>query len=163
MTPECSKHSQSGNEGNKTLIFCQNGKCCTTGSLRKKEEKSYFYCIENNYKADELGECGKFDFSFDSVEGNITYSSAKDGWTPSELEFALGNGTRILEGYHNSIKCSFEKSIDVNERKGPSSLDFHCKPRKCGFSDCEGKVSFLLGIKDLKTKNHFVYYIPFKG
>ena len=159
MTPECSKHSQSGNEGIKTLTFCQNGKCCSTGSLKKKEKKKYWYCRVNNYKADELGECGKFDFGFDSVEGNITYSSAIDGWTPSELEFNVGNGTRILEGYHNSIKCSFEKRIVGNDRNAPSSLDFHCKPRKCGFSDCEGKVSFLLGIKVLRTKNHSVYIL----
>ena len=114
-----------------------------------KIKKEYWYCRRNNYKADELGECGKFDFGFDNVEGNITYSSAIDGWTPSELEFALGNlgnDTRILEGYHNSIKCSFEKIIIGNDRNAPFSLDFHCKPRKCLFPDCEGKVSFVLKV-----------------
>ena len=144
MTPECSKHSQSGNEGIKTLTFCQNGKCCSTGSLTRKEKKKYWYCRVNNYKADELGECGKFDFDFDNVEGNLTYSSAVDVFwlNPYGLELMVGNGTRILEGYYNIIKCSFEKRIDGNDRNEPSSLNFHCEPRKCLFPDCEGKVSF---------------------
>ena len=145
MNTECSRHSQSGNGGNKTFTFCQNGKCCSTGSLPAKKEEffaSYFYCRENKFKANELGHCGKFEFDFDNVEGNVTYFSAIDGWTPSEIELYIGNGTRILEGYHNIFRCSFEKRIDVNNRNEPSSLDFHCKPRKCLFPDCEGKVSF---------------------
>ena len=115
MNSEWSKHSQSGNDGNKTFTFCQNGKCCSTGSLPTKKEEMYhdWYCRRNKYKANELGECSKFDFEFDSVEGNLTYSSAVDGWNPYEIELFIGNGTQILEGYYNIIKCSFEKRKDL--------------------------------------------------
>ena len=150
MNYECSTHSQSGSEGNKTFTFCQNGKCCSTGSLPAKKEKynkyNNWYCRENKFKANELGECGKFDFDFDSLEGNLTYSSAVDGWNPYGLELIIGNGTQILEGYYNIFRCFFEKRIDGNNRNEPSSLDFHCKPRKCLFPDCEGKVSFVLKV-----------------
>ena len=159
MNSECTKHSRSGDEGNKTFTFCQNGKCCSTGSLPTKKEEMYhdWYCRRNKYKANELGECSKFDFQFNFVEGNLTYSSAVDGWNPYEIELFIGNGTQILEGYYNIIKCSFEKRIDGNNRNEPLSLDFHCKPRKCLFRNCEGKVSFVLGIIFLKkNEDHFL-------
>ena len=84
MNTECSRHSQSGNGGNKTFTFCQNGKCCSTGSLPAKKENCNIN-TSNNYKAGELGECGNFDFEWSlnlSVEGNLTYLDLSNGWVP---------------------------------------------------------------------------------
>ena len=93
------------------------------------------------------------------MEGNLTYLSAVDGWNPYEIELYIGNGTQILEGYYNIIKCSFEKRIDGNDRNEPLSLDFHCKPRKCLFRNCEGKF-FCSRHKSFKKKwrSFFVMY-----
>ena len=142
---------------NKTFTFCQNGKCCSTGSLLAKKGNDHSY--RNNYTAGELGECGKFDFDLDSVQGNVTFhdlSSAIDVWKPEDIELflgkgPLGNGTSGIPGYHNWIRCSFDERIDSNDRNEPSFMDFHCKPIKCAFSDCEGKVSFVLVIKVIEN------------
>ena len=156
---QCSERSQ---WDNKTFTFCQNGKCCSTGSLLAKKENGYYrngYCYQNKYTAGELGECGKFDFDLDSVHGNVTYhdlSSAIDVWKPEDIELFLGKGPlgkghSGTQGYQNWIRCSFDGRIDSNDRDEPSFMDFNCKPIKCLFSDCEGKVSFVLGIKVIKN------------
>ena len=140
-------YSEPSQWDNKTFTFCQNGKCCSTGSLLAKNESGYSY--RNNYTAGELGECGKFDFELDSVQGNVTFhdlSSATDVWKPDDIELFLGPGPSGIPGYHNWIRCSFDERIDSNDRNEPSFMNFHCKPIKCAFSDCDGKVSFVLGI-----------------
>ena len=116
------------------------GNCWNTGIVRVLLNGTEIASASSNTPSTII------EFDFDNVEGNVTYFSAIDGWTPSEIELYIGNGTRILEGYHNIFRCSFEKRIDVNNRNEPSSLDFHCKPRKCLFPDCEGKVAFVLKV-----------------
>ena len=89
---DCGKYSHSKDK--KTFTFCQNGRCCSTGGLPAQDER----CKQNNYQAYELGDCGKFHFDFESVEGNVTYhdiASAKDGWTPEWIKLVLGNGAVI--------------------------------------------------------------------
>ena len=134
----------------KTFKFCQNGKCCSTGVLSFSESREHLspwvkysnssqeklICKQNNYKAYELGECGKFNFDLNSVENvklphytlhgnldgeqfNISFVNsmmkmAANSWTPEWVKLVLGN--EIV------IKCSFESS----------GID--CKP--------EGKISF---------------------
>ena len=123
---------------NKTFTFCQNGKCCSTGSLLVKKDH-----YKNNYTAGELGECGKFDFDLDSMQGNVTFhdlSSAIDVWNPDVIELFLGPRPSGIPGYHNWIRCSFDGRIDSNDRNEPSFMEFNCEPIKCAFSDCEGKV-----------------------
>ena len=44
MNSEWSKHSQSGNKGYKTFTFCQNGRCCSTGSLPAMNEEYVNRC-----------------------------------------------------------------------------------------------------------------------
>ena len=144
----------------KTFTFCQNGKCCSTGSLVAKNKSGY--CYRNNYPTGELGECGKFEFA--SMQGNVTFydlSSAIDVWKPKDIELFLGkgpfgNGTSGIPGYHNWIKCSFDERIDSNDRNEPSSMDFNCEPKKCLFWDCDGKVSFVLGTYQ---SNNRMYYL----
>ena len=137
----------------KTFKFCQNGNCCSTGVLSFSESREHLSpwvkysnseqqklrCKQNNYKANELGECGKFNFDFNSVENvmlphytlhgnldgeqfNVSFvdsmmKMAADAWTPEWVKLVLGNEA--------VIKCSFEGRFD-------------CKP--------EGKISFVLGI-----------------
>ena len=147
MNPQCSE-----NKVDKTITFCQNGKCCSTGSLPTRLPAKKENCninTSNNYTADELGECGKFDFElFDSVEGNLTYHDLSDGWVPKYIDIgAVENGIRIRKGYHNIIRCSLEGRIDGNDRNEPTVISFHCEPKKRSFSDCGGKFSFVLCIK----------------
>ena len=98
---ECSKNLQLRNELepdwmplvlpndvaiDKSFKFCQNGNCCSTGILSFREDKHYFHngafnyesdqekrrCKEHNFtKTYELGECGNFNFDFNSVENVI--------------------------------------------------------------------------------------------
>ena len=134
----------------KTFKFCQNGNCCSTGVLSFSESREHLspwvkysnssqeklICKQNNYKAYELGECGKFNFDLNSVENvklphytlhgnfdgeqfNVSFVNsmmkmAANSWTPEWVKLVLGN--RVV------IKCSFESS----------GID--CKP--------EGKISF---------------------
>ena len=149
MNPQCSE-----NKVNKTITFCQNGKCCSTGSLPTSLPAKKENCninTSNNYKAGELGECGNFDFEWSlnlSVEGNLTYQDLSGGWMPQYIELLpTGNGTRIPKGYHYIIRCSLERRIDGNDRNEPTFISFHCEPKKRSFSDCGGKVSFVLCIK----------------
>ena len=89
---DCGKYSHSKDE--KTFTFCQNGRCCSTGGLPAQDKR----CKQNNYQAYELGDCGKFHFDFEPVQGNVTYhdiESAKDGWTPEWIKLVLENGAVI--------------------------------------------------------------------
>ena len=46
------------------FTFCQNGHCCSTGELPAQDKN----CHQNNY-TDEIGDCAKFDFVSDSMQG----------------------------------------------------------------------------------------------
>ena len=131
---DCDIYSHSKDK--KTFTFCQNERCCSTGGLPAQDER----CKQNNYQAYELGECGKYHFDFESVQGNVTYhdlASATDGWTPDWVKLVLGNGA--------VIKCSFLESLGgfmpdlAGEELGdePRFMNFQCEP--------EGNVSFILG------------------
>ena len=130
---DCDIYSHSKDK--KTFTFCQNGRCCSTGGLPAQDER----CKQNNYQAYKLGDCGKFHFDLESVQGNVTYhdiASATDGWTPDWVKLVLGNG--------DVIKCSGYWSLGVfkphfsGEWLGdePTLIDFRCQP--------EGNVSFIL-------------------
>ena len=129
---DCGIYSHSKDK--KTFTFCQNGRCCSTGGLPAQDEK----CKQNIYYPSQLGECRRFHFDFESVQGNVTYhdlASASDGWTPDVVKLVLGNG--------NVIKCSFYESLGgikthlTGEWEGdePTSMNFQCEP--------EGNVLFL--------------------
>ena len=153
MNPQCSE-----NEFDKTITFCQNGKCCSTGSLPPRvpaKEENCNINTSNNYTADELGECENFDFEYEGVEGNLTYHDLSDGWVPQYIDMGIGNGTRIKPGYTNIIRCSLEERIDSNDRNEPTFIDFHCKLKERSFSDCGGKVSFVLCTKVKKAFGPF--------
>ena len=125
---DCSRFSQSKDK--KIFTFCQNGKCCSTGALPAQNQrcKQNIYGFGTKYN---LGECSKFDFHFDSVDGNVTYydlASARDGWTPKWVKLILGNAPSSV------IKCSFDGRMDGNDRIEPTFINFHCEP--------EGRISF---------------------
>ena len=128
----CSQHSQSKYE--KTFTFCQNGKCCSTGALPPQECENNDYGFGTDYK---LGECSKFDFRFENVEGNVIYhnlTSATDGWTPEWIELNLGEAPFPRLSINGAvIKCSFDGRIigSVSDK----AMTFDCKP--------EGKRFFL--------------------
>ena len=118
----------------KSFRFCHSGTtCCSTGALPVQNQR----CKQTNYKAYELGSCGKFDFGVKELSsgditlhgpktdyraghrGVLTFSDltqGKDAWTPEWVKLVLGNRT--------VIKCSFNETMV-------------CKP--------EGKISFILG------------------
>ena len=120
----------------KSFRFCQNGfNCCSTGALPVENQR----CKQTNYKAYELGGCGKFDFDLKKLYGgditlygpnedqfykrftNLTFfdlTQAKDAWTPEWVRLVLGNGA--------VIKCTFEFDYPYL---------INCNP--------EGKVSFV--------------------
>ena len=133
---DCSRFSQSKDK--KIFTFCQNGKCCSTGALPAQNQR----CKQNTYGFGtkyNLGECSKFDFHFDSVEGNVTYhdiASAKDGWTPDWIHLVLGNGAVIkCDGYWalGGWKPHLSGAMLGD---GPQFVNFHCMP--------EGDVSSLI-------------------
>ena len=144
----CSRYSPSKDK--KTFTFCQNEKCCSTGPLPAQDRK----CKQNNYGFGtkyKLGECSKFPFDFDNVEGNVTYhdlASATDSWRPEWVKLVLGNATARKSGLSINeavIKCFLNGRIrpepifskfDGNNRFIPGSMNFHCKP--------EGKFFFVL-------------------
>ena len=113
----CARYSKSKDE--KIFTFCQNGSCCSTGSIPAQNKR----CKLNNYKSEDIGECAKFEFTPDPVKGNVTYSdlaTATDGWTPEWVKLLLKDGA--------VIKCSFDGRIDGNDETEPTYLDFDCKP-----------------------------------
>ena len=134
----------------KSFRFCQNGfNCCSTGALPVENQR----CKQTNYKAYELGGCGKFDFDLKKLYGgditlhgpnegqfykrftNLTFfdlTQAKDAWTPEWVRLVLGNGA--------VIKCSFNETMV-------------CKP--------EGKISFVLGILICTVLPHMVSLLDF--
>ena len=144
----CSRYSPSKDK--KTFTFCQNEKCCSTGALPPQDRR----CKQNNYGFGtkyKLGECSKFPFDFDNVEGNVTYhdlASATDSWRPEWVKLVLGNATARKSGLSINeavIKCFLNGRIrpepifskfDGNNRFIPGSMNFHCKP--------EGKFFFVL-------------------
>ena len=151
----CSRYSPSKDK--KTFTFCQNEKCCSTGPLPAQDTK----CKQNNYGFGtkyKLGECSKFPFDFDNVEGNVTYhdlASATDSWRPEWVKLVLGNATARKSGLSINeavIKCSFDGKIVGNDRNKPTFMNFHCKP--------EGKFfwsNYLYGI----FSNSFLPWIFF--
>ena len=98
------------------FTFCQDGQCCSTGGLPAQERN----CHQNDYNANELGDCGHFKFIPDSMQGNVTYlsSSATDGWKGEWLKLVLDE--------NNSIKCLINQKIDTDDDNEPSSLEFNC-------------------------------------
>ena len=118
----------------KSFKFCQGGlNCCSTGALPVENQR----CKQTNYKAYELGSCGKFDFDLKKLyRGDITLhrglsffdlTTTKDAWTPEWVKLVLGNGV--------VIKCTFNETMV-------------CKP--------EGKISFVLGILICTVLPHMV-------
>ena len=151
----CSRYSPSKDK--KTFTFCQNEKCCSTGPLPAQDKK----CKQNNYGFGtkyKLGECSKFPFDFDIVEGNVTYhdlASATDGWKAEWVKLVLGNITSQKSGLSINgavIKCSLYGKIDGKNKNIPDFMNFHCKP--------EGKFfrsNYLYGI----FSNSFLPWIFF--
>ena len=116
----CSQNSQSKDK--KTFTFCQSGRCCSTGGLPAQNQR----CKQNNYKAHELGECGKSHFDFRIVQGNVTWhdvASATDDWTPEWVKLVLRDEA--------VIKCSFGRtSLGETHYFSTFSKEIHflCKP-----------------------------------
>ena len=143
---DCGRYSHSKDK--KTFTFCQNGRCCSTGGLSAQDERCKLY----NYQASELGDCDKFHFDFESVEGNVTYhdiASAKDGWTPDWINLVLGNGAVIkCDGYWalGGWKPHLSGAMLGD---GPQFVNFHCMP--------EGDVSSLILGKYIFDNYAFCY------
>ena len=116
----------------KSFRFCNSPtECCLTGSLPVQNQR----CKQTNYKAYELGGCGRFDFDFEKLDwtrfADIALKGPKKGregflrlyditklnaWTPEWIKLVLKNG--------DVIKCSFNRIMT-------------CEP--------EGKISFVVG------------------
>ena len=137
---DCSGKTQS--EGTKTFTFCQNENCCSTGGLPPQDQSG---CKQNNYGLGtkyKLGECSKFNFDFDSVEGNVSYHFPsvsyrwRTGVKPEWVKLVLVNTTSQKSGLSINeavIKCSFDGKIVGNDRNKPTFMNFHCKPEGKGF------------------------------
>ena len=135
-TPKWMKHYLGNgthfNVMRKSFKFCHSGTtCCSTGPLPVQNQR----CKQTNYKAYELGSCGKFDFGVKELSSGdirlhgptkvrgLTFfdlTKVKKAWKPEWVKLFLGNGT--------VIKCSFDEIMV-------------CKP--------EGKMTFALGILKL--------------
>ena len=133
----CSGYSQSEEYPNsRKFTFCQNDKCCSTGHLPAPDQ-SWFQnhnCFVHKYKY-KLGDCSKFNFDFDSVEGNVTYGFQyvsfhryRTGIKPEWVKLVLGNSTKSGSSVNGAvIKCSFEGKMEGSTDK-PPFMNFHCKP-----------------------------------
>ena len=128
---DCKRYSQLSlhSTDKKTFTFCQNGRCCSTGVLSSQNQR----CKQNNYKASELGECGKSQFDFENVQGNVTWhsvASATEVWKPEWVKLVLEKGA--------VIKCSFDGKLGDKPSMFSQVMHFLCKP--------EGNVSFILKV-----------------
>ena len=111
----CDGGSKSRDE--KVFTFCQNGQCCSTSPLLFLNEN----CKEKNYyETTEIGECAKFKFAFDNIEGNVTYLGF-----PSHMDVKLS----FKDGSRYDMVCSLfdSKKLEGNVTNGPKFLNFSCK------------------------------------
>ena len=115
----CENNSESKEEI--VFAFCQNGKCCSTGSIPAQNAncKINYY---NNYN--RIGDCVDSNFVYDSIKGNVTYSdleSTNNTWKPEWVKLLFNNSDTI-------IKCYLNERMDNGDPTEPTFLDFECKP-----------------------------------
>ena len=101
------------------FVFCQNGKCCSTGSIPAQKKK----CKTNKYIFDNFVDCAEYKFTSNLIKGNVTYAdlaSARDRWIPEWVKMSLNDGS--------VVKCLLNGRIDGNDDTDPTFLDFECTP-----------------------------------
>ena len=121
---KCTKWGFAGTADELIFTFCQNGTCCSTNPLGLP--KGNAECKDPDfYFRHQLGDCAKFDFSFEAIHGNVTYADKialiHDGWRGQWFKLIFEDeGTITCDGFP---KIGFPDRPDLQDY-----FEFNCSP-----------------------------------
>merc|ERR1719219_1997622 len=120
----CRRWKWPGTADELIFTFCQNGQCCSTDPLGLP--KGNANCKHPDvYLGEELGDCAKFDFSFETIHGNVTFADktalVHDGWN--------GQWFKLIFEDEGTIKCNKLPLIGFSDRPDVKDyFEFNCSP-----------------------------------
>ena len=121
---KCTTWGFAGTADELIFTFCQNGQCCSTDPIGLP--KGNANCKHPDvYLGEELGDCAMFDFSFETIHGNVTFADktalVHDGWN--------GQWFKLIFEDEGTIKCNKFPLIGFSDRPDVEDyFEFNCSP-----------------------------------
>ena len=121
---QCISGGQAGTADELIFTFCQNGQCCSTDPLGLPNGNAECKNLDF-YSRDELGDCAKFEFAFETIHGNVTFADKNalvhDGWN--------GQWFKLIFEDEGTITCKKLPQIGFQNRPDLKDyFEFNCSP-----------------------------------